>query len=58
MLHGILWTIVVIAAIIWVIGFFFAHLGGIIHIALVVAVICLLWSLITAAMGGGRRGAY
>jgi hypothetical protein len=27
MLRGILWTIVVIALIIWVVGFFFAHLG-------------------------------
>ena len=58
MLHGILWTILVIAVIIWAIGFFFAHLGGLIHIALVVAAICLIWSLVHAAMGGGRRSAY
>ncbi len=57
MLQGILWTIVVIALIIWAIGFFFAHLGTFIHIALVVAVVCLIWSLIQGA-AGGRRGTY
>lgn len=58
MIHGILWTIVIIAVIIWAIGFFFAHLGAIIHIALIVAVVCVLWSLIQGAMGGGRTGTY
>ncbi|MBV9121149.1 MAG: lmo0937 family membrane protein [Chloroflexi bacterium] len=57
MLHGILWTILVICLIVWAVGFFFAHLGSLIHIALVIAVICLLWSLITGAMGG-RRSTY
>ena len=58
MLHGILWTVVVIALIIWAVGFFFANVGSLIHIALVVAIICILWSLVTAAMGGGRRSTY
>jgi hypothetical protein len=55
MLHGILWTIVVLALIIWAIGFFFAHLGTIIHILLIVAAVCILWSLIQAVMGGRTR---
>ncbi|GEM_PF-1157985 len=55
MLHGILWTIVVLALIIWAIGFFFAHLGTIIHILLIVAAVCILWSLIQGAMGGRTR---
>ena len=58
MLHAILWTILVIAVIVWAIGFFFAHLGGIIHIALVVAAICLIWSLVKGLMGGGHRATY
>jgi hypothetical protein len=58
MLHGILWTILIIALIVWAIGFFFAHLGSLIHILLIVAAICLIWSLIKALMGGGRHAAY
>jgi hypothetical protein len=50
---GILWAIIVILFIIWLIGFFAVHLtGGLIHIALAVAVILLLVNLFS---GRGAR---
>jgi hypothetical protein len=52
---GLLWTLFVILVIIWAIGFFFAHLGSLIHIAIVLAVIVLVWNLIS---GSRRGGAY
>jgi hypothetical protein len=45
-----LWTIFAILAILWLLGFAFHLGGGLIHILLVVAVIWLLWNLLT-----GRR---
>jgi len=41
---GILWTIIVILFIFWLLGFMVWHVGGIIHLLLVVAVIVLLFS--------------
>jgi hypothetical protein len=57
MLH-LLKAVIVIALVIWAIGFFFAHLGGLIHIALVIAAIALVWHLVAGAAGGGRTSAY
>lgn len=57
MLLHLLKAVVVICLIIWAVGFFVAHLGGLIHIALAVAVIALVWHLIQSAMGGGHRHA-
>lgn len=54
-LSSILWFILVVAVIVWALGFFVAHLGSFIHIALAIAVIVLIWNLI---VGGTRRGAY
>jgi hypothetical protein len=45
-----LWAIFVILLILWLLGFGFHVGGGLIHILLVVAVIWLLWNLLT-----GRR---
>lgn len=46
-----LWTIVVILLVLWVLGFFAFHVaGGLIHLLLVVAVIVIVYRLIT-----GRR---
>lgn len=46
-----LWTIAVILFILWLLGFFALHVGGgLIHILLVIAVIVVLYRLIT-----GRR---
>lgn len=50
---GILWAIIVILFIIWLIGFFAVHLtGGLIHIALAIAVILLIVNLFS---GRGAR---
>jgi len=52
MLSGILWAVVVILAILWLLGFAVFHIGGIIHLVLVIAVIVLVWNLI---MGSRSR---
>ena len=49
---GLLWTIIVILVILWLIGFLFAHAGGIIHLLLVIAVILIIVNLLT---GRGAR---
>lgn len=49
---GILWTIIVILFIFWLLGFLVWHIGGIIHIVIVVAIILLIWNLLT---GRGAR---
>jgi len=46
-----LWTIFVILVILWLLGFSFHIGGGLIHILLVIAVIVLVYNLLT-----GRRG--
>jgi hypothetical protein len=46
-----LWTIIVILFILWLLGFTLHIGGGLIHILLVLAVIVLIYNLIT-----GRRG--
>jgi hypothetical protein len=46
-----LWTIAVILVILWLLGFLAFHVGGgLIHILLVLAVIVIIWQLVT-----GRR---
>jgi hypothetical protein len=45
-----IWTVFAILVILWLLGFGFHVGGGLIHILLVVAVIWLLWNLLT-----GRR---
>lgn len=46
-----LWTIIVILVILWLLGFSFSIGGGLIHILLVIALIVLVYNLLT-----GRRG--
>jgi len=46
-----LWTIFVILLVLWLLGFSFHVAGGLIHILLVIAVIVLIFNLIS-----GRRG--
>ncbi len=46
-----LWTILVVLVILWLLGFSFHIGGGLIHILLVIAVIILVYNLLT-----GRRG--
>jgi len=45
---SILWFVVVVLVVLWALGFFVAHLGSLIHFLLVLAVIALIWNLITA----------
>lgn len=49
---GLLWTIIVILFIFWILGFAVWHLGAIIHIVIVVAVVLLIINLLT---GRGAR---
>ena len=49
---GLLWTIIVILVIFWILGFAVWHLGAIIHIVIVVAIILLIVNLLT---GRGAR---
>ncbi|RIA35445.1 hypothetical protein DFR49_4222 [Hephaestia caeni] len=46
-----LWTIAVILLVLWLLGFFAFHVaGGLIHLLLVIAVVVVIWQLIS-----GRR---
>ncbi len=47
---GLLWTVLVVLVILWALGFFVANLGSVIHFLLVLAVIVLVFNLLT-----GRR---
>ena len=48
---GLLYTIAMIFFVLWVVGFLFAHVGGgLIHILLVIAIIAIVYNLVT-----GRR---
>ncbi|WPU96707.1 lmo0937 family membrane protein [Mucilaginibacter sabulilitoris] len=48
-MRGLLYIIAVILVIGWVFGFFVSHLGGLIHILLVIAVIAVLLGIIRRA---------
>ena len=49
---GILWAIITIMVVFWLLGFLVFHLGSLIHLALVVAVVLLVVNLLT---GRGAR---
>lgn len=42
-----LWTIAVILVVLWLLGFFVANLGSLIHVLLVIAVIVVIYNLLT-----------
>ena len=48
-----LWTLVVILLLFWFFGAFVANLGTIIHLALVVAVIVIVYNLLTTGRANG-----
>lgn len=48
---GILWAIFVVVIVIWLLGLIFSFGGSLIHLLLIVALIILIYNLIT-----GRRG--
>jgi hypothetical protein len=46
-----LWTVAVVLFVLWILGFVVFHVaGGLIHLLLVLAIIAIVWSLVT-----GRR---
>lgn len=47
MLANALWTVIVILFVLWLLGFALHFGGGLIHIALVVAVILVVYNLVT-----------
>ena len=47
-----LWTIFVVLLVLWLLGFSFHIAGGLIHLLLVIALVVLIFNLIT----GSRRG--
>jgi len=49
---GLLWAIIVILFIFWLLGFMVWHLGSIIHLVIVVAIVLLIINLLT---GRGAR---
>jgi len=49
---GLLWTIIVILFVLWLVGFLLHVGGGLIHLLLVIAVIVLIFNLLT---GRGAR---
>ncbi len=46
-MSNLLWLIAVILIIAWAVGFFAYSAGGIIHILLVIAIIAVIWRLVT-----------
>jgi len=44
---GILWAVLVVLLILWALGFFVAHLGAMIHALLVIALVVLVYNLLT-----------
>jgi hypothetical protein len=46
---SLLWGVVVVLVVLWALGFFVAHIGSLIHFLLVLAVIALIWNLITSS---------
>ncbi len=49
---GLVWGIIVILFVLWLLGFFIGHIGGIIHLLLIIAIILVVYNLIT---GRGAR---
>ncbi len=46
-MRDLIWLIIVLMIIGWLFGYFYLSLGGFIHILLVLAIIAVLWRLIT-----------
>jgi hypothetical protein len=51
-LSYILWLVVVVLVVLWLLGFLVAHVGGIIHLLLLIALVVILYNLFV-----GRRSA-
>jgi Family of unknown function (DUF5670) len=51
-MRSLLWTLIVILFVFWLLGFMVWHIGSLIHLAIVVALILLVYNLVT---GRGAR---
>ena len=47
MLSNVLWTVIVVLVVLWLLGFILQIGGGLIHILLVIALIVLIYNLLT-----------
>ncbi|MDQ6789445.1 MAG: lmo0937 family membrane protein [Candidatus Dormibacteraeota bacterium] len=47
---GILWAVVVVLVILWLLGFLVVHIGGVIHLLLLIALAVIVYNLVI-----GRR---
>lgn len=45
---GLLWAVVVVLVVLWLLGFFVVHIGSIIHLLLVIALVALIYNLLFA----------
>ncbi|HEY8476256.1 MAG TPA: lmo0937 family membrane protein [Chloroflexota bacterium] len=45
-MSGILWTILVVLLLLWLLGFFVANLGSIVHVLLIIALVVLVYNLL------------
>jgi Flp pilus assembly protein TadB len=52
LMAGLIWTIIVVLFVLWILGFAVFHLGALIHLLIVIAVILLIFNLVT---GRGAR---
>ena len=51
-----LWTVAVVLFVLWILGFVVFHVaGGLIHLLLVLAIIAVVWSLVTGRRAGPTR---
>ena len=46
---GIIWAVIVGLFILWALGFFVAHLGSIVHFLLVLAVVAIVFNLLSSS---------
>jgi len=52
-MSGILWALIVVLVVLWLLGFLAFHVGGgLIHLLIVVAIVLLIWNIIS---GRGAR---
>ncbi len=45
----LLWALIVLLVLFWALGFFIVHLGTVIHVLLVLALVALVWNLLTGS---------
>lgn len=51
----LIWVLIAVLVVFWLLGAFVVHIGSLIHLLLVIAVIVLIWHLIVNSGPGTRR---